>query len=141
MEGIKTTDLMIRNYVLFDNIPMYVVGLYDNGRTLDLTSKENEDEGGDYYQVFLKEVYPIPLTENILIKCGFEKEQNYRGFLYKNPINGFRMRIQDDNINVFKDNGRFRYAFGTFHSVELNYLHQLQNLFKILTGNDLKVNL
>lgn len=73
---------------------------------------------------------PIPLTEEILLKAGFEKD--YKSFLYKQNVKGFRMRVSVSE-------GGFRYNISMFHNIQLEYIHQLQNLFKSLTGNDLKI--
>ena len=65
------------------------------------------------------EIQPIPLTEEWLLKCGFnDKENQYR---YK------------DRLIVIRDNDFHDY--GT--SVKLKYVHQLQNLYFALTNNEL----
>ncbi len=67
---------------------------------------------------------PIPLTEDILLKCGFEK-----------ALNGW---WDKDEIFSYRD-GYF--GFGTNRHTKIDYLHQLQNLYFALTGEELKINL
>ena len=72
---------------------------------------------------------PIPLTEEILLKCGFEKDRfgNYSLGLFEllyNDIIGFRFSME----------GQWCYE-------EIKYLHQLQNLFYSLCGKELEIKL
>lgn len=70
----------------------------------------------------LEWVNPIPLTEEWLLKFGFESKR-YSMFLsvYENKIT-----IQND----------FSYVSGGF-KVYIKYAHQLQDLFFALTGNEI----
>lgn len=70
---------------------------------------------------------PIPLTEEILLKCGFEKKVNY--------VKG--MTIQD-GIAFFDDN---EFGHDKEDEIECKYLHQLQNLYFALTGQELTIEL
>lgn len=68
---------------------------------------------------------PIELTEEILLKCGFEE---------KNSI------LEKDGIRLFKI--RDLYFRGNFPiKADVRYLHQLQNLYFALTGEELNVQL
>lgn len=69
---------------------------------------------------------PIPLTEEILLKCGFDKVREY--FTIYNEF------------DVFKDNKGY-YTHINCGNIYLNSLHQLQNLFYTLTGEELQINL
>lgn len=69
----------------------------------------------------------IELTEEILLKYGFEKKQSY--------INGV-------GLCVFFENKKFNYRLNEFFEVvllkiKLKNLHQLQNLYFALTGEEL----
>ena len=70
-----------------------------------------------------QELEPIPLTEEILLKCGFEESQ------YHFCIGDFIIRKPDF---VLCDIG-----------IKVNpiNLHQLQNLYFALTGKELKIKL
>jgi hypothetical protein len=72
---------------------------------------------------------PIPLTEDILLKCGFKF------------INGLGYRNKYLQSSILKGN------FDTFHwnyygiSIYLENLHQLQNLYFALTNQELTITL
>ncbi len=78
---------------------------------------------------------PIPLSEEVLIRCGFEKNKNEDrsdcfyfisvgvSQLHINPDNGVAWIFRGDNI---------------FNNPTLiEYLHQLQNLYFALTGEEI----
>ncbi len=79
------------------------------------------------------EINPIPLTEEILLKCGFVLfDKNYDS--------------QDFNVYKLGD-----FTYNTSHNVfwlhnnysftQPKHLHQLQNLYYSLTGEELKIEL
>lgn len=76
---------------------------------------------------------PIPLTEEILLKCGFE---------YQKDNNSYQL----DSDLGFTIWGRVYSGFNVYvHDVEfgetINSLHQLQNLYFSLTQKELEVHL
>jgi hypothetical protein len=86
--------------------------------------------------VFLKGqdyVQPIPLTTEWLERLGFEKRESGVCYEWWNGIN----EVTHDwlvSITEMKDNGQFFYRNGK-HTIK--YVHQLQNLFFALTGEEL----
>ena len=83
-----------------------------------------------FYMFNISELKPIPITEEILLKCGFKF---INGYGYK------RHNFQLICINV-ADSKEFIFRYFMLN-VELQYLHQLQNLYFVLTGKELEVNL
>lgn len=83
-----------------------------------------EIEGGGLNTAHCNQLYPIPLTSDILVKNGFELGEKigevgvhiYRHTVYK---------MDDFSLEVYSDN--------TFHfaSIKLNYVHQLQHLLRL----------
>ena len=72
---------------------------------------------------------PIPLTEEILLKCGFVKNE-----LGDIILNGLMLaHITSD------DNFQFEYTspIMEWKIIDLKYLHQLQNLIHALTNTEL----
>lgn len=69
---------------------------------------------------------PVVITEEFLLKNGFEYDIN--GFLC---INGFRLRKNSIHHDYFS----------TEHFIRLEYVHQLQNLLKVLKINHQFYNL
>lgn len=87
---------------------------------------------------FKRKLKPIPLSEDILLKCGFEKKvldrYSYCELLVKNT-----KFITDDKGKVrigISGPGQFEYFL-----LEIEYLHQLQNLYYSLTGQELNIDL
>jgi hypothetical protein len=99
--------------------------IYYNGKvsTIDLMDfvliKESDEEQLRYYK-------PIPLTEDILIKAGFERINNKYRFK-----KGWHW-ITIDNCSLYINDKQI---------VLIDYLHQLQNLYFALTGEELDIKL
>lgn len=74
-------------------------------------------------------LYPIPLTEQRLIEFGFEKREDGDYNLFK----------QSEVDIVLKEDFSSWTCDGINFSVNyIEYVHQLQNLYYSLTGNELK---
>lgn len=86
---------------------------------------------------------PIPLTEEILLKCGFEKfRESINWSDWKLGDYRFHFRPKKDCANCFG----IQIAGSSGHNItyfnwNLKYLHQLQNLYFALTGEELEVKL
>lgn len=144
---IDARDLRVGNWALGANgIPQKVAYV---GETIGL---HNETGGTDKYQVNpiisfdIKDLQPIPLSPEILEKAGSEKkitthscklfdttiiyyELEFRGMQY------ITLRVQDFGGELVN------YIWESSHKVSLNYVHQLQNLVYVVTGNELKIDL
>ena len=70
---------------------------------------------------------PIPLTEEILLKCGFSS-----------PINGWY--TSPNKTLEFGFNGEGKLILMDWF-LEITSLHQLQNLYFALTNTELEINL
>lgn len=70
----------------------------------------------------LDDIEPIEITEKILLKCGFAVEYTIGGFL--------RWQLGD-----FKLIDR-KLPYPCRHKMDIKYLHQLQNLYFSLTGEE-----
>lgn len=101
------------------------------GHTLnpDYVGARTIDKG--YYVTFCN---PIPLSEEILLKCGFEK---YAGWFILKSI----YTHLDININLLIN----KLTIGRNEDYEIDrfksHLHELQNLYFALTGEELKIDL
>lgn len=74
-------------------------------------------------------VKPIPLTEDILLICGFERFEFDNG-----QPNQYRLK---NRLIVIRDNIFIDYG----SNVKIYSLHQLQNLIHALTNEELTINL
>lgn len=87
------------------------------------------------------EFEPIPLTEEILLKCGFVKNEEHD----EGGLIDFRYELNLLNKSIsFTSNWNIEdciYVNITQCGVDVFYLHQLQNLYFALTGEELTVNL
>ncbi len=91
---------------------------------------ENPANAQTLMEVTYADLSPIPLTEEILLKCGFKKIEP----------EGWYRKVTEREASMELFNGSpFHYADGNF-SPDINYLHQLQNLYYSLTGEELTFN-
>lgn len=85
---------------------------------------------------------PIPLTEEILLKCGFEKyegqekELRYWIFIEKKDV-----CIISDGQTVYSNICPYKKLVNMMQIKNAKYLHELQNLFYYLIGKELEINL
>jgi len=78
---------------------------------------------------------PIPLTEEWLLKFGFERTKWIESTLDKDKFRLHQTLTENGMINEFYHDGDF-----PFDRVIIGSVHQLQNLFYCLTGNELTLN-
>lgn len=100
------------------------------------TKNENFEyiETCSYLDIPISEIKPIQLTEDILLKCGFEKGSNIIGDCY---FIEHDFGISDFVLNITKTSNFNIYEL----DLTINYLHQLQNLYFALTNEELIINL
>lgn len=116
---IKANELRIGNWI------------YYNGKLSKIDLTDFRDILEDNYEINYYK--PIFLTEEILLKCGFENkgiDDNWIIFRFKS------IRICKTEMLGFIfnfDNGE--------EYVKVKYLHQLQNLYLCLCGEELEINL
>lgn len=126
---IKPNELRIGNLVYNDYLKKnkYVTGIFDNNIWLS----DNIDEDSDQ-RASIEACQPIPLTEEWLLKFGFEEKQGYSTSKY----------WKDDKF-LYKLNGYFLVINETYEgealSDNIQYVHQLQNLYFALTGEELEI--
>jgi hypothetical protein len=77
-----------------------------------------------------KRFSPIPLTPEILVKCGFE---NFEDGWYGKDKYGLYFKF---TWNIYDKLVRWKGS-----NINCEHLHQLQNLYFALTGTELEVNL
>lgn len=148
---IKASDLRVGNYVLVDGKPFLIKGVVGDYIT-DTLDCYFDDESTK-----LSEAYPIQLTPELLEKCGFE----YGVTVERGVSDKYAWHIQISNLDYLEYQivhgidagtnqptqwGEWRlvsnysmYRLDFWNQPE--YLHQLQNLFHSLTGEELTVNL
>lgn len=134
----KANELRVGNYVDYIGEVVTIIGVtaehpFINRITIDYLEYE--------------EILPIPLTEEILLKCGFEECTDYyfdgksmffydihkslensEFYIYFNENNKICLSIMEEEDIISK-------------SLNIQHLHQLQNLYFALTNEELTINL
>lgn len=87
---------------------------------------------------------PILLTEEILLKCGFEKydENEYDDIMYQYEMFAlFKSKSETKEDYVYPLLMRYGNPREYKHGIGILYLHQLQNLYFASRGEELKITL
>lgn len=80
----------------------------------------------------IKDCKAIPLTEEWLLRFGFSKYDSGRF------INFYREELIF-GVTLNKETGKFNLAGEYTYDFPCNYVHQLQNLYLALTGEELEI--
>lgn len=122
-------ELRIGNYIKFHGNSTD----YHKMTLLDFAEIHDDSSEMQYYN-------PIPITEEILLKFGFEERKHENGNSYKLLIhyhNGYKDYIDMCNkgswISFITTNGSDGWVFPK----EIKYVHQLQNIYYSLTYKEL----
>jgi len=134
----KAEELRIGNLVGIENTAIHANGCNHLEARFEIEEIRNESVHfkGFAYGEFLKDLKPIPLTEEWLIRFGFEKIDNPNN----TPTwvwlkNGERWFIETcKNKDIFLKG----LGFGG-NQVNTNYVHQVQNLYFAITGEELTI--
>lgn len=119
----KPNELRIGNYIK-------TYGQDDGCITVtEISQSEVSFKERDSVKIDLLE--PIPLTEEWLKKFGFDNSLVDEIYLYQHDSIKFPPTI------IFFDNGE--YIFRKRCEIKIQYVHQLQNLYFVLTGEELKL--
>ena len=124
------TDLRLGNW-LYDSkpsgFPMQISALGKDWVQLDFEGNE-----GDCFENSDKEVYPIPLTEELFLNMGFKKVP---------------CKLDKNDYTLMKDNMFvsfiYKHTFGISingsNGIFIDYVHELQNVYHTLTNKELKI--
>ena len=138
---IQANELRIGNFVFRNDLPggmFYEIRALCKDRVHPINVIEQDVKKNVYYasDCTLSELEPIPLTPEILEKCGFTTVTTNEDRSYN-----FWGKDLDASIDVDSDN-LFRYRICERKRTKtILYVHQLQNLYFSLTGTELEVNL
>lgn len=128
---IQVTEIknMVDNRI--GNMSICYYGVNGGYSTTSLEENSNNNEIDDYM------IQPIPLTEEWLLKFGFKE---YKDFGHKTGcfdyINfGFSYLIDTKKIRIMHKGNNMSHILQN----EVHYVHQLQNLYFALTGEELKI--
>ena len=132
LKMIKENDLRLNNLVMV------------NYKT-DLLSKVTWIQEGSINVIFdrqpdlvngiacsVNDLIPIPVTEKILLSCGFKKRKSCFGYwIYEIMFHHTVFSVED------VDFGLCYFYIGNTHVTQTRYVHELQNLYFSITGEEL----
>lgn len=129
------TELRLGNWVVYNNQIVKTTGLHYGMFECGCPDDNNWMCTGR-----ISEVHPIELTEEVLLKIGFEKDGNSYSLICGDIEVGYYIDTfkQVLYINVSREK---RFYKNELRSYDVKYLHQLQNTYHILTGKELEVKL
>ena len=130
---IAVQDLCIGNWVYDGDrtqFPMQVVGIGTDYVYLDFEGNE-----GTWFETDNNDLEGIPLTGELLEKIGF----SFKDGLWRHRLG---VKVKPEAGFVFIENkDSSHWLYGNATCKDIWYLHQLQNLVRIITKKELKVNL
>lgn len=126
-------ELRIGNFFNFGSTPAKVIGISEDGIQYEIQT--NAKTRGN---IIIEGFKPLPLTEKWLLNLGFQKfletvECNF----YENDVLSIDCK---NGIAIFYKKQRI-WGEKDCHLGRLEYVHQLQNLYFALTGEELEVHL
>ena len=138
---LNVKDLRIANLLEHNGDIREISTLHDDNT---LRFKDGNSSIG-CFKATIDTIKPIPLTEEILLKCGFVDESNgYRAtghsVSWKLTINESCIITLYDGESYNSDANSWGYKIPYYPNVCF-YLHQLQNLYFALTNEELIINL
>jgi|SRR5690348_6430945 len=137
---IKATELRIGSWVrhkrsdddFYRDYLIAGIDLSNNGFIIAIL-----ENGSDFYRMAGHDdgdLQPIPLTPEILERCGFDGEANLD---FKGDLSGQTLHIHSLGIAYLY--GQDSCTAGQAFTFNCKYLHQLQNLYFALTGEELEI--
>lgn len=122
----KENELRLGNLFSYEQTT-HVVTAISNTNSKYADSKWLKGDGIEYYRHDIDEMKPIPLTEEWLLKFGFKKYN--RVWYLKDP----ELDLKIFPFSIWED---LSYNTGEL-TPPLDFVHQLQNLFFALVGEEL----
>ena len=138
----KANELRIGNHIINDGCVCEILHLY--GGTYNYCRLKTL-QGGDIVALY-DLIKPIPLTHELLEKCGFSDKDYKSGYIgieikAGGMITDFVL-TKPQVLGEFQKQFCWEYTAGNIpFFLKLEYLHQLQNLYFALTGEELEINL
>lgn len=126
----EATELRIGNYLKYNSEIKQVSSIHNDNT---IRFKDGSSSIGCFI-IKNENIKPIPLTEEILLKCGFEF------------INNTFYRSRNSELCLYNTASKNKmipdyYGKRLVTGYDFKYLHQLQNLYYALTGEELTINL
>ena len=127
---IKANETRIGNFVEFENSIFKIHTISEVYPTLDTP------EFG-ICVIDWNNIQPIPLTEEWLLKFGFNKIQGDKIFFEKDVFGNTPIKFEKKNIPFSGE--QMCLCISNFFTSRIKYVHQLQNIYFALTGDELTI--
>ena len=122
---IKENDLRLNNLVKWNGLVQKITAIAFGNCLLDKHPTAD-------YPVKLTEIDSVPLTEKILLSCGFKKRKSCFGYwIYEIMFHHTVFSVED------VDFGLCYFYIGNTHVSQTKNVHELQNLYFSITGEEL----
>ena len=132
----KTTELRIGNLVSFRGRMATVYQVSRSEISIMYKGYIKEIDEVCRSTVSIKDIEPVRITEEILIKSGFYKDEDSIRFYIKHVMNSsicaFRVLLSNTGL-YFPNTSNVEWG------VNVTGVHQLQNLYFAITGQELSV--
>ena len=140
---LKCTDLRIGNYVNYENRPFEVIEI----SPISLVVRKKIGDIFEMQHRALDVAQPIELTEELLVKIGFEDRKGY--FNYSRVFGDDGDYCDSIYIYYCPRLKHFKFTHNIVENLDMQtmdlynikYLHQLQNAYYCLTNQELEIEL
>ena len=153
----KIEDLRIGNLVSVNNKQFHpnlkgailrVTGLNERSSNGVIETSVNLECERETYSQFIEYIEPIPLTEHLLVDNGFEKSSHYNAYMHYDleviiKANDGKGYWKLDHFSKIHDGKLYLTSEAEYTVSErpIEYIHQLQNIFFILSGKEIDIKL
>ena len=130
---IAASDLRVGNWVYdgeHTQFPMFIRAIGEDYVYLDFDGNE-----GDLWESTPDDLQGIPLTGELLEKLGF----TFKDGLWRHEW-GVKVKPEKGFVNI-ENKDKEHWLYGTCNCKDVWYLHQLQNVIRVITKKELKVNI
>lgn len=127
-------EIRIGNYVSYNNQTCYVFVIAED--VCQIRGEKISFISGSIIKY--KHIAPIELNEDWLLKFGFEKKQIREEL--KNKLGDYAFSLSGVSFfTLIQDSDGFMLSKFETYIITVKYVHQLQNLFFALTGEELTI--
>lgn len=126
----KVTELRIGNLVNYEQTTHVITDLSNTGEVSTLWIKDTKKE---YYFSHETQIKPIEIDKDILLRFGFQ-------VIYESDFRTKYEHLEHTEIEFQVIKARKSFLF-CGHHFKVEYVHQLQNMFRCLTEKELIYNI
>ena len=131
----QTNELRIGNWVLYNDLYCKIAGIDKDQVLIEYHNGET-----DYCHIAY--IDPIEFTEELLFEIGFVQRNDYYILSNENMyLIYYKDSFKQELVSVVKRKRKYYCYKNELKHYDIKYLHQLQNVYYLLTGEELEVEL